>query len=557
MSDTPPPAATGYAEVAAAVREAVGTSLAAKIAALEALVESLTEDEPWRQAELVDVMGPDGLIAASLRVHRAVGRLQAQRWGWLCVVDADGRWALSGARTFRAWVATTHGVSHSTAKDDVAMGAALRDHLPLTAAAARAGRLGLDHAKALVRHAPTTQARRDALRSPAPPVSEVSDAPVVPPEATEAATSGDAHHGGAAGPVTGEEVLVALAAEHRPEPFRRVVQHFATVADPDAADRAFVDAAEREHVGLAATTGGYHLAGFLTEEHGAVLSAALDAATGAPPAGDTRSAGQRRAEGLANLARTMLDHGLVGTGAAVRPHINVTVTHTELERVIARSAGRLDVQGPPGARRRPAGRRRAATVGGDAPEPTTGEAPGDPPLRAPSWLEVLTSEPARWTETGERVSDDLLTRILCDGSLSRVIFGPGSVILDVGRKQRTVTGQRRHAVIARDRHCRFPDCDAPPSRCEVHHALRQWAADHGETSTENSVLLCWFHHAYVHAHAVRITWAAGSGWQFWDRHDRLVDPMGWRLVRRTGETTAVSDREPDDAHTEPRAETVA
>src|SRR3546814_10501189 len=65
---------------------------------------------------------------------------------------------------------------------------------------------------------------------------------------------------------------------------------------------------------------------------------------------------------------------------------------------------------------------------------------------------------------------------VCSSDLSaitRIVFGPDGAVLDVGRAQRTVTGQMRRAVIARDQHCVYPGCDQPPSRCEVHHAVRR------------------------------------------------------------------------------------
>src|SRR3712207_8922193 len=58
---------------------------------------------------------------------------------------------------------------------------------------------------------------------------------------------------------------------------------------------------------------------------------------------------------------------------------------------------------------------------------------------------------------------------------------------DVGREERVVPPHIRRAVVERDRHCVFTGCEAPPWFCDVHH-LREWLADHGETSLENSGL---------------------------------------------------------------------
>jgi hypothetical protein len=132
-----------------------------------------------------------------------------------------------------------------------------------------------------------------------------------------------------------------------------------------------------------------------------------------------------------------------------------------------------------------------------------------------------------FTETGGRVPRALLRRLACDSGITRIVFGPDGAALDVGRAQRTVTGQMRRAVIARDKHCVYPGCDQPPSRCEVHHAVRHWA-DGGHTSVANSALLCWHHHALVDAKGISMHWtgkptqgtAAGTlvetGWVFTD-----------------------------------------
>jgi len=129
----------------------------------------------------------------------------------------------------------------------------------------------------------------------------------------------------------------------------------------------------------------------------------------------------------------------------------------------------------------------------------------------------------------------LLRRLACDSEVTRIVFGPDSQVLDVGRSRRTVTGQLRRAVIARDRHCTWPGCHEPPQRCEVHHAVTHWA-DGGKTSIDNAALLCWHHHDRVDAQGITMRWgaregddpaadyavAAVRGWQFRDRHGRPI-----------------------------------
>ena len=114
----------------------------------------------------------------------------------------------------------------------------------------------------------------------------------------------------------------------------------------------------------------------------------------------------------------------------------------------------------------------------------------------------------------------LLAKIACDAEVTRVVFGPDSQVLDVGRSRRTITGQLRRAVIARDRRCTWPGCQEPPGRCEVHHAVTHWA-DGGATSVDNAALLCWHHHTVVDTTGVTMRWEHGH-WVFTDRHGRRV-----------------------------------
>jgi hypothetical protein len=145
----------------------------------------------------------------------------------------------------------------------------------------------------------------------------------------------------------------------------------------------------------------------------------------------------------------------------------------------------------------------------------------------------LSSGGPVFTETGGRAPRALVRRLACHSAVTRIVFGPDGAVLDVGRAQRTVSGQMRRAVIARDQHCVYPGCDQPPSRCEVHHALTHWA-DGGDTSVTNSALLCWYHHQLVDAKGITMHWTgkpatdttAGAlletGWAFTDARGHRI-----------------------------------
>ena len=91
---------------------------------------------------------------------------------------------------------------------------------------------------------------------------------------------------------------------------------------------------------------------------------------------------------------------------------------------------------------------------------------------------------------------DQLRCYACDCTISRVVFGPGSETLDIGRATRIVPPAMRRALIARDRHCQHPGCDRSHRWCDAHH-LQHWA-DGGATALTNLKLLCRYHHTQAH-----------------------------------------------------------
>lgn len=136
------------------------------------------------------------------------------------------------------------------------------------------------------------------------------------------------------------------------------------------------------------------------------------------------------------------------------------------------------------------------------------------------------------TEYGSVLAPGAVERLACDATVCRVVFGPDSQILDVGRQRRLFTAPMRLAVSARDRHCRFPGCDRPPQWCDVHH-IKHWARG-GKTSVDNGILLCRFHHTLVHE----------AGWNIRGTPRELIvhDDLG--RVHATSSLTPVSARAP-------------
>ena len=107
----------------------------------------------------------------------------------------------------------------------------------------------------------------------------------------------------------------------------------------------------------------------------------------------------------------------------------------------------------------------------------------------------LLGAPGAETEFSLPVSSKTVERWACDSSITRVLM-QDSVPIDVGRSKRTIRGPRRRALVARDKHCRWPGCERPASCCDGHH-LVYWI-NGGSDELENMVLLCQRHHWMVH-----------------------------------------------------------
>jgi hypothetical protein len=98
-------------------------------------------------------------------------------------------------------------------------------------------------------------------------------------------------------------------------------------------------------------------------------------------------------------------------------------------------------------------------------------------------------------------------RLACDAAVSQLLYRPDGSVEPRGAT-RAIPVSMRRALLARDRHCRFPGCD---TRRNLHaHHVVHWAAG-GPTVLSNLVGLCGAHHRFVHEGGWRLTVsAAGS-----------------------------------------------
>ena len=119
-------------------------------------------------------------------------------------------------------------------------------------------------------------------------------------------------------------------------------------------------------------------------------------------------------------------------------------------------------------------------------------------------LEALVTDTEGVTELGHGalVPNDTARRLACDCVVETVI-SDGSAVVGVGRNSRTIPGWLRRLVTHRDGGlCRFPGC-GHRRWLQVHH-IQHWAQG-GPTDLDNLILLCGFHHRFVHEHGWHIT----------------------------------------------------
>jgi len=264
-----------------------------------------------------------------------------------------------------------------------------------------------------------------------------------------------------------DRALATTAASAPLATVKQAVGHYLACLDPDGPEP---DPTEGRSLTLSKhSDGSLGIRGQLDAVGGEKLQAALESITQASrPEGDRRTRAQQQADALVQLADNQLASGSLPTLRTVKPHVVINV---DLEDLVDPAAG-------PGA---------AQTAFGA----------------------TISAARARW--------------VACDASISRIVMSPDGVPLELGRDHRVVTPGLRRAVERRDRGCVFAGCGAPTHWCDVHHLL-EWI-NGGETSLENSALLCERHHTKVH-HGFRVERDPGGRWRTWrpDGTQILIGP---------------------------------
>ncbi len=127
-----------------------------------------------------------------------------------------------------------------------------------------------------------------------------------------------------------DEILANLAAAAQPAEVAKACDRIAAHLDPDGPDPDPDGAFDRRELTLSRQGSMLYLRGRLDPEGAATLRTALEALMRPPAEGDLRTAGQRRADALIDLARLPLTAGQLPTVGGVLPSLGILLTPSTL-----------------------------------------------------------------------------------------------------------------------------------------------------------------------------------------------------------------------------------
>src|SRR2546426_2762088 len=238
-----------------------------------------------------------------------------------------------------------------------------------------------------------------------------------------------------------EARLLRQAAKLSVARFRNACMHARHAADPDGFVSEEAQGVEARSLTLStADDGAVVITGILDKVGGAALRTALEPLARRAGKVDDRIRERRLADALVDLSMHALDNGLIPQQASQRTHLQVTATLETLRGLPGAAAAELEFSLP--------------------------------------------------------ISAKTVERLACDCSLTRIVLGSDSMVIDVSRAKRVISVPQRKALNARDRGCIWPGCDRPTSWTSGHH-LVHWIHG-GSGDLPNLALLCYRHHWMVH-----------------------------------------------------------
>lgn len=379
--------------------------------------------DKWLAGAQPDLWADDDSVDAVAAIHRIMNKVAAIDTRVVRQADQRQLCQRFGLGSTTNWLAWRHKTSRTTARRRVSA-AAVVPLLPGLGEAMVAGRVGVDHAATLAA-LDTPETRDDLVRT--------------------------------------HELLVDDAQQLGFLGFRKVCAWWLRLADPDRADRTDRHNHDKRGVTLAETTGGWHLAGWLSPIDGQTVADTLstfedrelkaDRATARAEHGDhatydqlPRTRQQRRADAL---VAAMKAAGTAPADArAPRPVANIVIDHLTFTDALRRRAG-LPVD------------------------------PTDPAQYRTRTCRLTTGTPIN--------AADALDHLL-SGWVRRVVIDPHNIITDASARQRLFTGPLADMLRHLLGECRVPGCHVPAEHCDIDHVTPH--ADGGLTITGNGDPAC-------------------------------------------------------------------
>ncbi len=266
-----------------------------------------------------------------------------------------------------------------------------------------------------------------------------------------------------------KRTLLAAAADEDAQTFGRTCRRVLASFDAAAAMRGENRRHQRRRASVHTTDDGMlAVSGEWSGVDAEVVATAIEAFRRPDPPGVHRTAPQRTADAVVELARAALRAGDAPTVHGVRPHVSVLIDHAALL---------ADAR---------------AVADGQIGAPVVVDTP---------WLGPLPFAEVR--------------RLLADAGVSRLLVDPDRVPLEAGEEVRNVPAGLWRSLVARDGGCIVEGCQALAGWCDVMHLARPYRLE-GRLSLDNAALGCRHHHRCYDLY----------GWQLdWDgRRPRLRPP---------------------------------
>lgn len=300
--------------------------------------------------------------------------------------------------------------------------------------------------------------------------------------------------------------------------FSQTCQDLRETLVPDLVAEELERLRETAHVTLRPVPGGYRISGVTYGEEAEKIRAGIDRFS--PPAlDDYRDAPLRRADGLAfalgiaaqaDLTARDLEGTPYALGDLPRVRIQAVVDVRALQRALDRDAELAALR---------------------LADPTSYSSAAE--RERPSWFPRTKADLVRGA-VGERtrvpIDWQTLLRHFCDGDVQRLVLGPDSEVLDLGRRARLFSAAQRQAMLRGRGRCQWRHCDNP--WVEADHITR--FCDGGRTSVDDGRMLCGFHHRLRH-----------KGWVLTARTDgtyHATPPPDWAAQRARAAADAAPSR---------------